>query len=220
MRTDNNAAALNDSRLSCLNDDAGWVSNSTQVSSLSLRRFSRMRFNKSTKGTTQAIISRFNSSFSRFRCWSMVRPQLHHISKFFPTWATDRCYLFLLILCSIDEGEGVLEEYFGQTCVGDAGNGRRMECAHQSMGQRLWWEFNHSVRLFVCGFPRPVYPSSTPRNRPLSIVLAAIERHPSHVTLSPTNPFSEFAISWWSTGRLMRSLSARERPWFRRLGGF
>jgi hypothetical protein len=53
----------------------------------------------------------------------MVRPQLHHISNFFPIWATARCYFFLLILCSIDEGEGVLEEYFGQTCVGDAGNG-------------------------------------------------------------------------------------------------
>ncbi|KAJ7330833.1 hypothetical protein DFH08DRAFT_881893, partial [Mycena albidolilacea] len=177
-----------------------WISNSTQVSSLSLRQFSRMRFNKSTKGTTQAIISRFNSSFSHFRCWSMVRPQLHHISKFFPIRTTARCYLFLLISCSIDEGEGILEEYFGQTCVDDAGNGRRMECEHQGMGQRPWWAFNHSVRLFV--------------------FLAAIERHPSHVTLSPTNPFSEFAISWWSTGRLMRSLSARERPWFRSLGRF
>ncbi|KAJ7303688.1 hypothetical protein DFH08DRAFT_903649 [Mycena albidolilacea] len=181
MRTDNNTAALNDSRLSCLNEDTGWVSNSTQVSSLSLRLFSQTRFNKSTKGTTQAIIS-------------MARPQLHHISKFFPIWATARCYLFLLILCNLDEGEGVLEEYFGQTCVGDASNGRGMECEHQGMGQHPWCAFNHSVRLFVCGFPRPDYPSS----------------HPSHVTLSPTNPFSEFTISWWMC----------ERPWFRRLGGF
>jgi hypothetical protein len=49
----------------------------------------------------------------------------------------------------------------------------------------------------------------------LSMLLATIERHPSHVTLSPTNPFSEFAISW-EYGPIDEELKhalARERLW-------
>ncbi|KAJ7337007.1 hypothetical protein DFH08DRAFT_877799, partial [Mycena albidolilacea] len=214
MRDDNNATALNESRFFCLNDDAGWVSNSTQVSSLSLRRFGQTRFNKSTKGIIQAIISRFNPSFSHFRCWRM-RPQLHHISKFFPIWVTARCYLFLLILCSIDEGEGVLEEYFGQTCVGDAGNGRGMECEHQGMGQRPWWEFNHSVRLLVCGFPRPVYPSSIPRNRPPPHILSAIETSLAcyAVAHEPLFGIRHFLVEYGPIDEELERALARERPW-------
>ncbi|KAJ7930156.1 hypothetical protein B0H13DRAFT_2309839 [Mycena leptocephala] len=79
---------------------------------------------------------------------------------------------------------GVLEEYFGQTCVGDAGNGRGMQREHQGMGQCPWWAFNRSP--------------ATRRNRPPLHALSRCgrdERHPSHVTRSPTNPLSEFEIS-------------------------
>jgi hypothetical protein len=81
------------------------------------------------------------------------------------------------------------------------------EREHQGMGQRPWWAFNHSLRLFVCRFSGPVYPPSSfcfcsafhPIHLSaahhviislLSMLLATSDRHPSHVTLSPTNPDS------------------------------
>ncbi|KAJ6574195.1 hypothetical protein B0H19DRAFT_1063180 [Mycena capillaripes] len=89
------------------------------------------------------------------------------------------------------EHQGGSEDYFGQTCVGDAGNGRGMERKH-----KVWVNVpgGHStIHLpdVVIGL--------------LFILLATIERHPLHVMLSPTNPFRNSRFLWRSTGGLMRS---------------
>ncbi|KAF7349046.1 Gly-Xaa carboxypeptidase [Mycena venus] len=127
------------------------------------------------------------------------------------------------IFMIVDEGGGVMEDYFGQTWVAPATVRREGQREHQGIGQRPWGAFEHSVRPFlsssiylsfadVISLPsnpaqisislrhttHPIRPTTQPTPHTgigiLSTLVAAIEAHPPPVALSAGNPFSEFAM--------------------------
>ncbi|KAJ7908561.1 hypothetical protein B0H13DRAFT_2273295 [Mycena leptocephala] len=116
----------------------------------------------------------------------------------FAICVTARFYLSLLILCSITA--------FWRT----------------TLGKRAWvtpvtgeeWSVNIKVWVNVLGEHSTIHPPHVEIGL-LSMLIAAaaaIERHPSHVMRSPTNPRSEFAISLADYGPIDAELK-REWRW-------
>ncbi|KAJ7301495.1 hypothetical protein DFH08DRAFT_978660 [Mycena albidolilacea] len=94
------------------------------------------------------------------------------------------------IFAIVDEGGGVVEDYFGRTWVLTAAT-ERAKKAVDGKGEK--GSVNIKVSVNVPGGHSSIPPPHTAIGI-LSTLVAAIEMHPSPVKPSPANPFSTFAI--------------------------
>ncbi|KAJ7797003.1 hypothetical protein B0H13DRAFT_1674651, partial [Mycena leptocephala] len=106
-----------------------------------------------------------------------------------------------IFICIVDEGGGVMEDYFGRTWVAPA------------TGEK--GSVNIKISVNVPGGHSSIPPPHTAIGI-LSTLVAAVEAHPPAITLAPGNPFATFAMCLADYGTIdpeVKKALAHERTW-------
>ncbi|KAJ6548874.1 hypothetical protein B0H19DRAFT_1162252 [Mycena capillaripes] len=110
----------------------------------------------------------------------------------------------LEVFVIIDEGGSVLEEYFGQTCVGDTGSSdSRLQGKEGSVNIKVSVNVpgGHSCIPYIYSYVAS----------PCIVHRHSVSASPTRYALAHAPFFQNLRCRWWSTGRLTTSSSTHER---------